>query len=202
MPNWYAELMGSVGESLQFEYNKDASRAQRRSDQFEADLMLDNAKARLAAATRRAGAEFDQSRELQSDAVAAMVAQGGTVDTTMLAKLKTRGDYNAIATLFDGQMESIDMRMRGYRMHTDAMVNQKFRALAAEIGAYGDMLGRGSRALGGNYSGMTTSSNRPQGYDWRNVQSQGMSQGRGGYGSSPGGGGGGGSPGGGSTHHF
>jgi hypothetical protein len=150
MANWYAEFMGSVGEKLEFDYKRKESKALRKAKLEEADLVLDNAKARLAAGTREAGALRHRSKVIQSDAVAAMASQGGGVDVTDLARIKSRADFSAMNAMFDARMDYSDMRVRGFSMRRDAYTSSKFRAMAAELGAYGNLLARGSRAAGGS----------------------------------------------------
>jgi hypothetical protein len=63
-----------------------------------------------AAGTRAAMIEQQKTRQVSSDAVAAMAAGGGTVDEHLLAKIKAQGDYNSMSAIYDARTQAIDLR--------------------------------------------------------------------------------------------
>ena len=69
----------------------------------QARQMRENAKMARASAGREAQEIQYQGRVTQSDAIAAMAAQGGVTDPTILANIKKRVDYNALQAIFQGE---------------------------------------------------------------------------------------------------
>ncbi len=84
--------------------------AARTSASFEAMQQYQNAKRRLRAGEVEAQGFRQQGRVMQSDATVAMIAQGGTVDAGMLAKLKTQSDIDAISAMYDAKADAITMQ--------------------------------------------------------------------------------------------
>lgn len=157
MFNWGSEALGSVNQALEFRYNAQATRAKTRSAIGEADILLDNAKSRLAAGTRQANLARHQGRVVESDAIAAMVGQGGGIDINQLAKIKARSNFNAISALFESRTQAADMSVRAASMKTDAARNARLRAQAAEVGAFGNIINLGMRASSASNFGFPAS---------------------------------------------
>ena len=80
------------------------------SSSFTAMQQYQNAKRRLRSGDVEAQGYRQQGRVLQSDATVNMIAQGGTVDPSMLAKLKTQSDIDAISAMYDAKADAITMQ--------------------------------------------------------------------------------------------
>lgn len=89
---------------------------------FKAKQVERNAIAKRAQGTRQTQEGLRQGRKLQSDAIAAMAAGGGsTTDVGAIeqkAKLKQATDYNALTALFEAeeQAKGMDLAAKGMRM--------------------------------------------------------------------------------------
>ena len=108
---------GAAGMNLvgsYFEANRLESDAKygRTVNNIQSRQLLRNAKARRAAGTREAQQYSYQGREIESNAINTMVAQGGTVDPLLLAKLKQRSSYNSLAALFEAETEAGALEMQ------------------------------------------------------------------------------------------
>ena len=68
-----------------------------------------NARRRLQAGQREATTYRKAGRKVVSDATVAMAAQGGTVDSAMLAKMKREAEIDAISALYDAKTEAITL---------------------------------------------------------------------------------------------
>jgi hypothetical protein len=79
---------------------------------IEADQMMRQAIQMENVGVRQSQIEQYKTRATMSDATAAMAASGGVLDPEMLAKIKQRGDYNALSALFDARTRAIDMRYK------------------------------------------------------------------------------------------
>ena len=133
---------------------------------------------------RAAMIEQQKTAMVSSDATAAMAASGAVPDPEMLAKIKQRGDYNSMTAIFDARTAAIDLRYQAEMTR----IGSRMDAGAAD--RYGDSLKR-EAVTGAVFNSMDlfakaykpkgASSNRPAGYDYTKVASQGKAQGRGGY---------------------
>lgn len=130
---------------------------------------------------RQAQIEHYKGRKLQSDAVAAMAASGGTVDPEMLARIKMRSDYNAMSAIFDARMKAIDLRQQAgmtrvgakYRTSENRRLADKIRrdamtgAIMNSMSYVGGSSAQKPSGAASGYSGYTGSSTRmaaSQGY--------------------------------------
>jgi hypothetical protein len=100
------DMWSLLSSSLELQGAKRSSTAGRNAGYFEAEQMLDNAKARLATGSREASEVRYRGRISESDAVAAMAGQGGETDPVLLAKIREKTSYNALAALFDAEVDS------------------------------------------------------------------------------------------------
>lgn len=98
----------------------------------QARLLLRNADERYAQSTRQAQQIAHQGRRTESDAVAAMLAQGGTTDPLLLAKLNQHSTYAGLAAVFQGEREAGGMRMQAQAIKSAGAMNYaNARATAA-----------------------------------------------------------------------
>jgi len=109
--------IGSSGMNLlstyyQTQTNKEMAGFEKFTSEQQARLLLRNANARYAAGTRQAGEIAHKGRRAESDAVAAMISQGGTTDPELLAKLNLHTTHAALAAVFQGTVESGSMRLQ------------------------------------------------------------------------------------------
>ena len=77
------------------------------SNSYEAMQQYQNAKRRRLAGQREASMYRREGRVAVSDATVSMIGQGGTVDSEMLAKLKSQADINAIGALYDSKVDAL-----------------------------------------------------------------------------------------------
>ena len=125
-----------------------------------------------------------EGRVAESDATAIMAASGGVVDPTVLAKFKQRARYNSMAAIYDARMKALDLRYEAGMTRVGAKMaraNAKLESAAVWREATTDVAMNAIQMWGGSLSQRPSSPNRPAGYDWRNVRTQGIRQGRGGY---------------------
>jgi hypothetical protein len=80
-----------------------------------------------------------KTRVVSSDATAQMAASGAELDPEMLAKIKQRGDYNAMSAIFDARTRAIDLR------HNASMTRIDARMDAGSSKRYGSSLNREAR---------------------------------------------------------
>ena len=78
----------------------------------EAEQLERAAIAREAAGTNAAYDQRKVGERVQSDAIAAMAASGGVVDSDIVADLKSTTDYNVLSELFAGKTESASMALQ------------------------------------------------------------------------------------------
>jgi len=78
----------------------------------EAEQMRRAAIAREATGTVQAGDQRKIGEVVQSNAIAAMAAGGGVVDSDIVADLKSTTDYNVLSELFASKTESASMNLQ------------------------------------------------------------------------------------------
>lgn len=79
---------------------------QKDAKDLESRLLLSNARARLSQGVQQAQEHRRVGEKTSSDAIAAMAAGGGVVDEKILAKIKAKADYNAMASMYNARVES------------------------------------------------------------------------------------------------
>jgi hypothetical protein len=104
--------------------DKDAAAFDRFTGEQKARLLIRNADQRFAAGTREAQAIAHGGRKTESDAIAAMIAQGGTVDPLIIAKLNQHTTYNALSAIFEGTRDSNAMVMEAQNVRSTARINE------------------------------------------------------------------------------
>lgn len=169
MFSWFGEALGLAKGGLDIKSSLKQSKATGKAERFEADLILDNAKTRLAAGTRQANLQRHQSRVVQSDAKAQMAASGGGVDIQDMAKIKSRADFNAISTLFTAQEQASNMRTRAANMKYRSRQNEYQRARSAYTGAFGNIINTGVRAFTGGAISMPSVGSIGSSSSWQPV---------------------------------
>jgi len=112
------------GNYLQGKTDKTAAAFDRFTSEQRARLLVRNAEARFAAGTREAGDIALQGRKVESDAIAAMIAQGGTVDPTIIAKLNQYSTYNALSAIFSATRDKNAMIMEAETTRATARINE------------------------------------------------------------------------------
>lgn len=100
-------------------------------------LLLDNAKKRIAAGSKESGQIQYQGRVVESDAIAAMVAQGGTTDPVMLAKIKQTTDYNSLQALFSASADARSMRRQAFNVKSEGEMGYMRAKTQQKIDRYG-----------------------------------------------------------------
>lgn len=85
---------------------------------------------------RAAMIEQHKTKMVSSDAIAQMAAGGGVVDDLALARIKQRGEYNAMSAIFDARTKAIDLRYQA----SMTRIGAKYQAGAQQ--RYGDSLRR------------------------------------------------------------
>lgn len=100
-----AETLGAYGDYTGTMVRARARVADAAWNRFDSERqarqMRENATQVRAAGARESTEIQYQGRVVESDAIAAMAAQGGVMDPVMLAKIKQRVDYNSLMTIFD-----------------------------------------------------------------------------------------------------
>ena len=107
---------------------------------YEAQQHYQNVKSRLYAGEQQAGAIRQAGRSTASDATVAMIAQGGTVDSSMLAKIKKESDIDAIGALYDAKADALTQQHAG----RVAEMQAKHEYRAGVLGSVSNILGAAS----------------------------------------------------------
>jgi len=138
-----ANLLGTFMEASG---DVNAAKFDKFTSEQQARLLIRNAENRYAQGTRQAGEVARKGRGMESDAIAAMVAQGGTVDPTILAKIKAQTTQAALEAVFQGTRESGGMRLQAQSIESASAINyanakasasrKRFGAAATLMGAY------------------------------------------------------------------
>lgn len=107
--------MGSV---IQAGFGYIESRQVKQAKDFEAMQLQRAAIARKAAGTQDAYEQRKIGEKIESNAIAAMAASGGVVESDIVADLKATTDYNVLSTLFASKEESnqltLQARLKSY----------------------------------------------------------------------------------------
>ena len=120
------------------------AKGEREADYFMAERLLEKARERVAKGTREAKEIARQGRMLESDALAAMGGMGMASDPVLLAKIKAKSDYNALAALFEAGVESRGMKQQAIetryagRMKYAASIPATAGAALTGVSAIGD----------------------------------------------------------------
>jgi hypothetical protein len=86
--------------------------AERKREYYVAERLLEKAKERLAKGSREAKEIGRQGQVMESDAIAAMGGMGMVTDPVLLAKIRAKSSYNALAALFEADVGSDDLRQQ------------------------------------------------------------------------------------------
>ena len=126
-----------IKTGLEYTSARQKSEAERGSADFEANRLLENAKARLAKGVRTARRDREAGDVMESDTIAAMAGQGSTIDPVMIAKIKAKTNYNSMAALLDAHSEhddlvqqSLEVRAAGQLSHSANMFAAKTNMLS------------------------------------------------------------------------
>ena len=114
-----------------------------------------NATQALRAGEREAQDIRKAARVMDSDARLAMIAQGGTVDHGMLAKLRREHDLNAISALYDAKADALTSEFAARQ--ADRQADREYRA--GQLGMLSNIL---SAASTYSYSKGTAPKARPK----------------------------------------
>ncbi len=142
------DSMNMLGTYVQGKSDIEVAGYKRFGGEAQARLMLRNADARYAEGTREAGEIARQGRKGESDMIAAMVAQGGTVDPTMIAMLKQRTTYNSMSAIFDATRESEGMKLEASIIRDTVRINEGIAKRNAQTQNFGAALKLGTTLVG------------------------------------------------------
>lgn len=105
---------------------------------FAAGQHQTNARRALQSGQQTASAIRTRGRETAGAAKAAMIAQGGTVDSEMLARIKTEADIDAIGAMYDAKADALTHelagdaeRMRGRHTYRSSLLSAGSNILSA-----------------------------------------------------------------------
>lgn len=157
MFNIAGDILKSINSKLQFDAARAGGKANVRAADFEAEQMLDNAKARLARGSREARLYGREGSIAISDATAAMAGQGSVTDPVILAKLKARSDKNAMASLFEADTDASNLRVRAARIRYDARTGYSNLLSAAQTNLLSSSID--------SFSSFMKNKNRPSGWE-------------------------------------
>ncbi len=107
---------------------------------FEGVQYRNNATLRLREGERQAQDIRKASRVMESDATVAMIAQGGTVDHSMLAKMKREHEMNAIAAMYDAKADALTSEFAARQAERQG--EREYRA--GQLGLLSNILSAGS----------------------------------------------------------
>ena len=105
----------------------------RDNSQFEAQQYYNNAKLRMLAGQREASGFRQEGLKAASDATVAMVAQGGTVNSDMLARIKKDSEVDAIAAMFDAKADALTSEYQA--KSAELKGKQEYRAGVISMGS-------------------------------------------------------------------
>jgi len=109
-------LVSSIATGMQAGGEIRQGQAVKDSKDFEAAQLDRQATAKYAEGTHKAYQAGQASKIVQSNARAAMASSGGTTTdegaTEQLAGIESRGKYNALASLFDAEVDAQSLRLR------------------------------------------------------------------------------------------
>jgi hypothetical protein len=136
-----------------------AGKARQKAGRTEANMYLESAKARLARGTREAKQYGHQGKVNVSDATAALVGgQGAAFDPALIAKIKAKTDYNALAALFESQQESFGLRQRAIDTRYSAGMGRSVSHIKTAASAL-----TGVRTAGSSFGDWMKTKNQPRG---------------------------------------
>lgn len=132
------------------------SRQVKRAKEAEAEQLEKAADARRAAGTQDAYEQRQLGKKVESDAIAAMAAGGGVVDSDVVADIKSTADYNVMSALFASREEAKQTDLTARYRKFEGKMAKRFgsakltlsTAAAAGEAAYGSQTG-GAPTTGG-----------------------------------------------------
>ncbi len=140
-----------MGELVSSGFGYIEGRQIKKAKNAEAEQLERAAKAREAAGTNQAYDQRKLGERVQSDAIAAMAASGGVVDSDVVADLKSTTDYNVLSELFAGKTESASMKLQA-KMKQFEGKQAKRMATAKLVTSIG--VAAGKAAMGGAGAGI------------------------------------------------
>jgi hypothetical protein len=124
--NAYSSILQGVGAYY-------AGRGRREQGKWLEFQHKQNAKRAEIAGEKEASRIREAGRRMISNATVAMVAQGGTVDSAMLARMKTAHDIDAISALYDVKARAATHAMQGEQAARQG--RQDYRASVIKMGS-------------------------------------------------------------------
>lgn len=142
-----------MGKMVESGFGYIEGRQIKKAKNLEAEQLERASIARTAAGTRDAYEQRKLGEKVASDAVAAMAAGGGVVDSDIVANINATTDYNVLSTLFAAKEESkqldLTSRLRRHEGKTaQRMAGAKFLTTAISEG-FSTFAGGGGAAGGG-----------------------------------------------------
>ena len=141
---------------------------------FEGAQYRNNARLTLREGERTAQDIRKAGRIMESDATVAMIAQGGTVDHSMLAKMKRKHEMNAIAAMYDAKADALQQEFAARQAEKQG--EREYRA--GVIGMFSNILSAGSTYGWGKGSGAPKVTKAKTRGDWGSWQYGSTSRGR------------------------